>query len=96
MKLLAIETDKTNKSIAENYQMLLYEEAQVVWQLYNKGIIREIYFTEHKNAVIVLECIDVNEAEKILAELPLVKADMIQFDVMELNAYSGFGRLFEK
>ena len=95
MKLLAIEKEIIKQTVSDNYQELLQEESLAVWQLYKKGIFREIYFTERKNAVAMLECEDVCEAGKILAELPLVKAGLIEFEIMELNAYTGFERLFK-
>jgi hypothetical protein len=42
----------------------------------------------------VLECSDIDEAQRILAELPLVPAELIDFELIPLRAYPGFARLF--
>jgi hypothetical protein len=47
-------------------------------------------------AVLVLECSDVDEAKHILGNLPLVRAGLIDFEVIPLIAYSGFARLFHQ
>jgi hypothetical protein len=44
--------------------------------------------------VLTLECADVMEARRTLAELPLVKAGLIAFELMPLAPYPGFARLF--
>jgi hypothetical protein len=45
-------------------------------------------------AALVLECSDIDEAQRILAELPLVPAELIDFELSPLRAYPGFARLF--
>lgn len=95
MKILAIE--KENEGLtADDFKPFLDSEARHVWELSQKGIVREIYFTDDHNAVLILECADLKMAEKILSEFPLVKNGLIKFDLMSLNPYSGFARLFEK
>ena len=44
----------------------------------------------------MLECKDVEEAEDHLKTLPLVKEGLIDFDIIALEPYSGFSRLFVK
>jgi hypothetical protein len=46
-------------------------------------------------AVLVLECVDVAEAETVLASLPIVAAGLFSFDGVPPRAYAGFARLFE-
>jgi hypothetical protein len=57
--------------------------------------LREIYFTEDKNAVLILEAMDRKAAEELLNGLPLVKYGKIKFEVMELKPYSGFERIMK-
>jgi hypothetical protein len=47
-------------------------------------------------AVLVLECTDVEEANEVLNTLPLVKEGLITFDFIPLAPYPGFARLFEE
>ena len=61
-----------------------------------KDVLREIYFTEDKNAVLILECKDKEQAIKLLNSLPLVKNNMITFDVVALLPYTGMERLVEQ
>lgn len=56
---------------------------------------REIYFTEEHNAVLILECENLEEAKELVNKFPLVQNGLITFDLMSLNPYSGFARLFK-
>ena len=78
MKILAIETE-LKKLNANSDKEILKDEARAVLELQQKDILREIYFDENHCAVLILECSDKTEAEKILSELPLVKNGFIQF-----------------
>jgi hypothetical protein len=74
----------------------LKEEAGALHQLYISDQIREFYFTDQGEAVLILECGSMNEARSVLECLPLVQRGMILFDVMELRPYTGFSRLFSE
>lgn len=94
MKILAIEKELPGAS-ADRFRDLLKAEAARVWELYQAGVFREIYFRQdNHSAVLVLECPDVGEAHAVLETLPLVKEGLIVFDVVPLVAYPGFARLF--
>ena len=94
MRILALEVEKPGASVAD-FQPLLTEEARRVWQFYQDDFIREIYFRADETlAVIMLECSDVEEAKQKLAELPLVSAGLIDFELISLVPYPGFSRLF--
>jgi len=95
MKILAIE--KEVEGIEWNrLGELLKEEAKHVYDLYLSDSLREIYFTESKNAILVLETVDKNTAIKLLDELPLVKSGKIKFEVMELRPYTGYERIIKR
>jgi hypothetical protein len=94
MKLIAIEHEVPGKTAAD-FAPRLRAEAQRVWELSQAGLIRESYFrADRDEAVLVLECAGVEEAEEVLGSLPLVQAGLIQFEVIPLKAYQGFARLF--
>ena len=96
MKILALEHELPGAT-AEQFQQYANDEARKAWELHQAGIIRELYFRADRNeAVLVLECASVSEAQEILAALPFVKAGLITFEVIPLKAYPGFARLFEK
>jgi len=92
MKILAFETE-LKKLDAESDKIILKLEALVILDLQEKGILREIYFDENHCAVLILDCNDKTEAEKILSGLPLVIGGFISFEIKELNPYTGFSRL---
>jgi muconolactone delta-isomerase len=94
MKILAIEQELPGAS-AERFQAHLNDEAAGAWELYQAGVIRELYFRgDQSTAVLILECEDTTEAEAVLATLPLVKAGLITFEIIRLVPYPGFARLF--
>lgn len=94
MKILAIEKEITSDR-PENYETILADEARFVWQLQQEGTLREIYFNQNKNAVLILECENINAAQQCLSNFPLVKNKLIQFEINELQSYTGFERLFK-
>ena len=95
MKILAIERE-VNVTDWNNVGDLLKNEAKHVFYLYLADTVREIYFTENRNAVLVLESVDIAAAKKILDSFPLVKAGKITFDLMDLRPYNGYERLINK
>jgi hypothetical protein len=95
MKILAIEIELPGAEKSD-FQALAKEEAVKVWELYQAGSIRELYYRKDKSeAVLMLESESVKEAGRILAALPLVEAGLIDFELIPLTAYPGFARLFD-
>ena len=94
MRILAIERQLPTTRETE-LEPILRVEAACVWDLQQRGIIRDIWFTvAGHNAVIMLECSSESEARQHLAVLPLVHAGVIDFTVHEMRSYDGFERLF--
>ena len=94
MKILAIEADLPDVDTVAMLP-LLKAEATRVWDLVQAGVVREIYFrADRPSAVLILECANVEEAEQLLATLPLVQAGLIAFEIIPLAPYPGFARLF--
>ncbi len=94
MKILALEKE-IEGATWEHAEKLLEQEAQHVFELYLSDCLREIYFTENKNAVLILETKDRETAEKLLNDLPLVKSNKIRFEVCELRPYTGYERILK-
>jgi hypothetical protein len=95
MKILALEKELSGTTPAQ-FQSLLQDEALAVWELQQAGTIREIYFSaEGHAAVLILECDDRDAAQQALAGLPLVKAGLIEFELIPLVPYDGYARLFQ-
>ena len=96
MKILVLEKEMSNAT-PEQFAPHLKAEAARVWELYKSGQVREIYFRgDRDEAVLILECAGVEEAESLLGTLPLVQAGLISFEVIPLVPYPGFERLFEE
>jgi hypothetical protein len=96
MKILALERSVSGVS-ASDFAPHLRAEAHHAWELYQAGAIRELYFrTDQPSAVLILECSGLDEARQVLGTLPLVQERLIDFELIPLRAYSGFGRLFEE
>ena len=97
MKILAIERDMEGAEAGDISVQMLEAEARRVWELHQRGVIRELYFRhDRSSAVLVLECADAGEAAAVRATLPLVKLERIRFECIPLVAYPGFERLFKK
>lgn len=95
MKILAIEKELQLVDW-KNETNSLIEEAKSVYKLMLSDFLREIYFTENKNAILILECESKDIAEHLLQELPLVKKKIIGFELLELNPYTGLSRLMNE
>ncbi|NWG17644.1 MAG: superoxide dismutase [Chloroflexi bacterium] len=94
MKFLALE--RQVPGIAdEQFAPHVKAEAARAWELYLSGVIRELYFrADRHEAVLVLECPDMDAARAALDSLPLVREGLIAFEIIPLVPYPGFARLF--
>jgi muconolactone delta-isomerase len=94
MKILALEQQIPNVN-QEQMRPYLEEEALCVWDLFQQSVLREIYFrADDRRAVLILEIENGDEAQQILATLPLVREGLITFEVVPLAPHPGFSRLF--
>jgi hypothetical protein len=94
MKIIAIGEDTPNVG-PDDFAPHLDAEARRVWELQQEGVIREMYFrADRPDAVIVLECADLDAARAALDTLPLVREGLIAFSLIPLRPYPGLGRLF--
>jgi len=86
-------TKDNDKIDWNNHTALLKEEANYVWELYKESIIRSIWFTEQKDAILIVEANTLEEARKIIASLPLAKANLITYTIHALHPYTGLERI---
>ena len=95
MKILALENEIPGIAPQAFTPELLRQEAARVWELQQAGVLREIYFRQDRSdAVLILECADAAEEQRVLGTLPLVRAGLIAFEVIALKPYPGLARLF--
>ena len=89
MKIVAIATRKQDAK-PEAFAPYLEAESNAVMALYRDEIVREIYSrTDGKGAVVVFECNDVAHAERLVAQLPLVKAGLLSVEIYGVKPYRG-------
>lgn len=93
MKILAITKDVPGVNW-ENSDEILKNEAINAYKLYKEGAFRDIYFTQNRDAVIILKAEALDEASTIMNTLPLVHKQFISYELFELNPYNGFERFF--
>ncbi len=90
MKFLAIEKPLSRNPIPG---AVLKMEAERVLEYYETGIVEQIFFSEHHDAVLILQSENEAEVRKLLNRLPLVSDGYISFELMSLMPYTGFSRL---
>ncbi|GAB4134471.1 MAG: hypothetical protein Fur0041_07780 [Bacteroidia bacterium] len=96
MRILAIDRILPTAT-EEKIRGIVVKEAVHIWLLYSKEIIREFYFRKDRpGVVIVLECADINEAKRVLETFPLVRAGVIDFEIIPLGHFVPFGTLIDK
>ena len=89
MKIVVVATRKADAK-PEEFAPYLEEEANHALRMYRDEIVREIYNrTDGKGAIIVMECKDVAEAERLFAELPLAKAGLLDAEFYGTKPYRG-------
>ncbi len=96
MKVLCIDKVKPDMNSRSDIAELLKREAQVAWQHYSDGVIREMYFRAppEQGAILVLECSGLDEAKELLMQLPLTKAGVIEWEVIGLAPFTLLNTLF--
>ncbi len=96
MKFLGLDHPLPGATLAK-YQPHLEEEVRHTWASYKSGAVRDIYFRQDRPGVaIFLECESLDAASRVLAEFPLVKAKLIEFEIIPLGPFVNWELLFAK
>lgn len=94
MRFLALEQDVAGVT-ADRMRPWLQAEARAVWALQKSDTLREIWFAQpDRRAVLLLECASETDARAALQTLPLVREGCIAFELMSLQPYDGYERIF--
>ncbi len=73
------------------------DEASRVWELYTAGTLKEIYLmTDHIGAVILLECADRVEAERLMHSLPMFQAGLFDVTITSLGLWPEMTRMLRE
>ena len=96
MKVLAIGHPRSGVRW-EHIAPYVGEQARSVWERYEIDQVREFYLrADHQpGAVLVFECDEVTEAERLVATLPMAVAGLLDFELIPLRPFMGFRALFE-
>ena len=91
--LVIAQIDKnTSPDRAEPY---IKPEAQKVWQYYAADVVRSIhYLADMSGAVLMLEADSLEVAKEIVAQFPMAKDNILNFDILPLKPYTGLEALF--
>ena len=96
MRYLVVVQRKLDKFAPAQFQPFLEPEAERARELYSQGVFRSIwtYADEEgkpKGAVLELESDGVETVDQILNTLPMASAGMIDWQILPILPYRGFG-----
>lgn len=70
-------------------------EAAAAFALIEAGVIRSVHLCpERPGSMVVLECAGLEEARAALAQLPMVRAGLIEFELSRMLPYTAVKALF--
>ncbi|WP_037028455.1 hypothetical protein [Psychromonas aquimarina] len=93
MQILAISRQKEGIT-PDKFAPFLEEEVKHTLEAYLQGSIRNFWFkADRPGVVFMLESADTKAAQSMLAELPLVEAELIEFDLIPLQPLKPLGTL---
>ena len=70
-------------------------EAEKVWSYYADNVVRSIhYIADMSGAVLMLEADNLEIAREIVAQFPMAKDNILNFDILPLKPYTGIEALF--
>ena len=86
MKIIAFDRFKPGVTL-DTLRPYLRDEVSNVWRLWKAGTVRENYArADEPGVVIVFECPDLDEARRHIADFPLTKAGLIEWEFIALDA----------
>lgn len=86
MKIIAYDKFRSGVTL-DDLRPYLREEVANVWRLWKAGIVRENYArADVGGVVIVFECASIEEAQRHVANFPLSRAGLIEWQYIALDA----------
>jgi hypothetical protein len=86
VKVIAYDKFKPGVTL-DSLRPYLRDEVSNVWRLWKAGVVRENYArADMPGVVIVFECASVDEARRYIADFPLTRAGLIEWDFIALDA----------
>ena len=99
MKVLALDRIGEGVDPERDIYPHLAEEARAAWENYKGGVLREMYFRmppERAGAVLILECVDLEEAREVVEALPLTQRGLVGWDLIPLGPFLPLEALFSE
>lgn len=94
MRMLCLDIPLPGANL-EKYQPHLHGETLYAWKLYRSGFVRDIYFRQDRPGVVVLAEFDsLEEAKQSLADFPLAKAGLIDWQIIPIGPFVNWESLF--
>lgn len=88
MKYLVLMSD-VHGSTSGDFTPFVESEMKRVYDLKDQGVISEIFFRRDKDdAVLILDCIDESSVIEYLGSLPMVKAGLLEYELIGLRDYT--------
>lgn len=76
---------------------LVKPEAEKVWEYYAADMVRSIhYIADMSGAVLMFEAVSLEAVQEAVAQLPMARANVLQFEILPLKPYTGLDELFAK
>lgn len=70
-------------------------EAEKVWKYYASDVVRGVYYiADMSGAVLIVEAENLENAQAIVAELPMAQQNVLNFEIIPLKPYKGLEALF--
>lgn len=86
MKIIAYDRFKPGVTL-DTLRPYLQDEVSNVWRLWKAGIVRENYArADMPGVVIVFECPDLDTVKRYIADFPLTRAELIEWEFIALDA----------
>lgn len=86
LKIIAYDSFKPGVTL-DDLKPYLRDEVSNVWRLWKTGIVRENYArADVGGVVIVFECGSVEEVKRYIADFPLTKAGLLEWQYIALDA----------
>lgn len=94
MRLLCLDVPQPGAT-PEKYAPHMHDEVRHGWQLFKGGLVRDIYFRQDRPGVVIIaEAESVEAAKAALAEFPLAKAGVIDWEVIPFGPFTNWEALF--
>ena len=72
-------------------------EAEKIWEYYAAEVVRSTYYiADMSGAVLIIEADNLENAQAIVAEFPMAREGILNFEIIPLKPYTGLEALFAK